>query len=239
MVCFARFEYHFTWAKRHEWSKLLCAVLPNVQLTLIVSSNDMSVNAICTPDKMDGKYEQLEKQTNGVITNEAVVSVQTERIWDSLVFWNVIPKYEPGNTKMVIRYSVPVVTDDEKDARAIQALIDFKSDPYHDVLVIKTLMMPFENIGTILETVHKTRPINRVFISPGMTNYAILFADGTMATGSYYELTNNARFVFDLDDGINTTAFPEMNHDLEAWKEEGTLDPETIIKLRLPQIQQS
>jgi hypothetical protein len=244
MVCFASFSYIFDWSEHQKWISILtqayAACEGGVRLTITANKAGVSCAAVTTAESISMAFGRLEKiGTGGSIT------VETERTWDSVTFWSILPKFDANQVVDALSEGRGSPLDHEKVQQAAAIVADFMKgcDPQYEILCNEPLSLPTEHFGSVIKIASETRGIKQIYHSPSTSCFAILYEDGIMAIGTPIGMSNKDRVIFDLDDGFGVASttmafcFPEAEEDRKEWIASGREGP--ILKLKYPLVKRA
>lgn len=225
MVCFQQFAYTFKLIDEQYWFKLLSKALYDIKVTIIFKFNTKEENLECKLKLLEiNSFSELLSNTNEDFEN-IIVKVDTGRIWDQKIFWNMTP---------TLQETSEFVT---KDAKTIY---DFISgyESYHYLSIEQNCFIDFTKIRETLLGLNKIAPIKKLYCSPKSKMLFIYFESNHRIIVSEKMLCNSLSICFDLDDGFVPNAYDynnattEMINDFNKWNVDDNNEIE-IFKLNL------
>ena len=243
MVCFSRFSYTFKWEEREFWKQLLCKGFDGVKMNVTSSTkcndeilsnafdgmeidvNNINIDIKCNDESLSNAFNTLSQ------SNPAIVTVNTERVWNEVLFWNMLPEVKWNELEL------PTDIDNIKGHldNVVNNLYHNVSDidPRNDIYLCEVLTKtPFKYIAYIMNELNKKIKITKLYYSPSVQTVIVRFNNDVSIELNENCVKFSCNYVLDFDDGICTgEPTQEMKTDFENWKNNKTLE---LFKLRLP-----
>lgn len=208
MVCFGQSIYTVPYADLENFIFNATRYYPGIQWT--VSIGDLHINAV----NLAYAVEKLRAAPHDIITFD------TGRVWDSLAFWEALPRFNPSEVSAEVRAKLSPqarmilgANDDENmDQRIDWTLVPQLITLIHEASpVVSYYALPSRNMILYQDTTHKYEP-HLIVITTS--------EDGMFRNGC------DPHIIFDMDDGFCSDDVPvELTTAFQEWVANGRVGP--------------
>lgn len=223
-------SYKFEWDERLRWAGILSTLFPQSGLLFIHQGRIFRTK---TGNLEDIGIAYANLGTSGTGPVLAMVNEPD----DSDIFWKILPRFYPENVKETLYMGFTTAksyTDMLYVAHKVAT-----SFPKNDMIRSLQIDIPVRHIGSVLKVVHETTPLAQAYYSPKTDCFVLRFKNGRTIQGNEGGISNCCHFKFDLNTGLDKESiekFPEMQEDLERWKNSSGLGLGDLLRLRKPLI---